>query len=105
MQSEFPKEVPMVIRMRQALDHFKAMSPSDQLEHMIRAGIWTEQEVQEAIARKAARKTRITGPKSHKPTFHTQSAAAFLQRRKARLAKGKSPKPVARKTKKSTEEA
>ena len=79
MPQDYDKTAPMAIRMRQAIEHFKTMELPDQLRVMIRAGLWTEEEAQAAIARDAARK--------------------------ARLAKRKSPKPVARKTKKSTEEA
>jgi hypothetical protein len=75
---EFPQEVPMSIRLRQALDAVKQMWHVERLQILVSAGLMTEAEYQESLKQEAA-----TGGNGSKP-----------RRRRATLAR-KPPKPPA----------
>ena len=70
--TEFPREVPMSVRMQRVLDAVKRMSYPERLQILVKAGLMTEAEYQEAIERPAPprkprrkpKKTRATSAKS-----------------------------------------
>jgi hypothetical protein len=66
--TEWPQEVPMSVRMQRALDAFDRLSYGEQLQVFVRAGLMTEVEAQEALARPAPAKKPRRKPKKRPTT-------------------------------------
>ena len=66
--TEWPQEVPMSVKMQRVLDHIKRMSREEHHELLVRAGLMTEAEAQEALTRPAPAKKPRRKPKRRPAT-------------------------------------
>jgi hypothetical protein len=63
---EYPKEVPMSVRMQRALDEYKKLPLADRLQVFVNAGLMTEAEYQQALERPAPAKKPRRKPSSRR---------------------------------------
>ena len=66
--TEWPQEVPMSVKMERVLDHIKRMSREEHHQLLVRAGLITEAEAREALARPAPAKKPRRKPKRQSST-------------------------------------
>jgi hypothetical protein len=66
--TEWPKEVPMSVKMERVLDSIKRMSRAEQIQLLVKAGLMTEIEAQEALARPEPAKKPRRKPKERPTT-------------------------------------
>jgi hypothetical protein len=66
--TEWPQEVPMSVKMQRVLDRIKRMSREEHHQLLVRAGLMTEAEAQEALARPAPAKKPRRKPKKRPST-------------------------------------
>jgi hypothetical protein len=66
--TKWPQEVPMSVKMERALDAYRRLSREEQLQVFVRAGLMTEAEAQEALARPEPAKKPRRKPKKRPAT-------------------------------------
>jgi hypothetical protein len=66
--TERPQEVPMSVKMERALEALKRMSREERHQLLVRAGLITQAQAEEALARPAPAKKRRRNPKRPPPT-------------------------------------
>ena len=68
ISTENPQDVPMSVRMRRVLTVVKRMSTADRFQLLVKAGLMTENEAQQAVGKIATVKKARRKPKARRTT-------------------------------------